>query len=453
MGRLVVFSNRLPVGDNPSGGLVFALKDTMDTQGGLWIGTAGDPSTAIESRLTEHPGANFKRLAMRLTGAEYQNYYLGYANSVLWPICHGRPDLLDIRPEYFADYQSVNARLAELSIPHLRDDDLIWVHDYHLIPLASELRKRGVKNKIGYFHHIPFPSAQNARALSNFSILAECFAEYDLVGLQTKSDVAASLEVFKSVAGTQILLNGKVKHGDNIAQIKSFPISIDVKAFAELAESANTGKERVLPSHQRLIIGVDRLDYSKGLPQRLRGFQQFLRERAADSPDVSLLQIAPPTRGSLSAYSDIRNELEALSGEVNGEFAAIGYTPVQYIHRAIPRDLLAGYYRRASVGLVTSLADGMNLVAKEYLAAQDPSDPGVLVLSRFAGAYEQLKDSAVGVNPYDATAIAEAIDRAMHMDLEERQQRHSAAMSSMVSEDIHWWTSNFVKSLEQASPI
>jgi len=451
MSRLVVFSNRLPVGDNPAGGLVIALRDTMDTMGGLWIGTAGDPNTAFDSRLVNHPGANFERLAMRLSGTEHQNYYLGYANSVLWPICHGRPDLLDIRPEYFESYLAVNSRLAELSVEHLEDDDVIWIHDYHLIPLASELRKRGIKNKIGYFHHIPFPSAQNIRALSHYEDLVGWFAEYDLVGLQTQRDVASCLEVFRSIMSTEILLNGKIKYGDNIAQVKSFPISIDVSTFAKIAANSLSGKERILPKNQRLIIGVDRLDYSKGLPQRLRGFQQFLKDKKSAEQNVSLLQIAPPTRGSLAAYSNIRNELEALSGEVNGEFATIGYTPVQYIHKPIERNLLAGYYRRASVGLVTPLADGMNLVAKEYLAAQDPTNPGVLVLSQFAGAYEQLQKTAVGVNPYDATSIAKAIEKAISMGLAERQDRHSEAMVQMQAQDIHWWTKSFLNSLARTS--
>ena len=449
-GRLVIFSNRLPVGDNPSGGLVVAMRETMDAQGGLWIGTAGEPNTAVESRLTQHPGANFERLSMRLTHREWAEYYLGYANSVLWPICHGRPDLLDIRPEFFSTYKSVNARLAEMSVEHLRDDDVIWIHDYHLIPLAMELRKRGVKNKIGYFHHIPFPSAANIMAMSNFAELADWFVEYDLVGLQTQRDVAACLEVFRSLPGTQILLDGQLKKDEKTVRVKSFPISIDVDNFAEMAATAVTSRSRVLPEDHRLIIGVDRLDYSKGLPQRLRGFQQFLRARDDNQPLVSLLQISPPTRESVTAYSDIRRELESLSGEVNGEFADIGYTPVQYIHRAVPRHDLAGYYRRASIGLVTSLADGMNLVAKEYVAAQDPDNPGVLILSSFAGAYEQMRDHVVGINPYDSDAVAKGLSVAVSMPLEDRKQRHRALMKDMRETDIAWWVNAYLKSLMAA---
>lgn len=448
-GRIVVFSNRLPVGDNPSGGLVVAMKDTMEARGGLWIGTAGEPHTGAETRLTDHPGATFDRLAMRLTRHEYRNYYLGYSNSVLWPLCHGRPDLLDIRPEFYTAYCEVNARLAELAVPHLRDDDVIWIHDYHLIPLASELRKRGVKNRIGYFHHIPFPSAQNIRALSHVIDLADWLVEYDLLGLQTQRDVAGCLEVFRLLEKTEILLNGRIKRGERVAQVRSFPISIDVAGFAKIAAEAGTGKTRVLPSNHRLIIGVDRLDYSKGLPQRLRGFQQFLGNRDPSRPKVSLLQIAPPTREAVAAYADIRAELEGLSGEVNGEFATIGYTPVQYIHRAIPRHQLAGYYRRASVGLVTSLADGMNLVAKEYIAAQDPANPGALVLSTFAGAYEQMSDFVIGVNPYDATSISSGIHKAINMRLPERKRRYEALMQQMEQTDIEWWTKSYLNALNR----
>lgn len=448
MSRLVVFSNRLPVGPNPSGGLVVALHDTMTSQGGLWIGTAGSPDTAAESRLTEHSGASFKRLSMRLTHDESQNYYLGYSNSVLWPICHGRPDLLDIRPGFYESYKSVNARLAELSAPHIRDDDVIWIHDYHLIPLAMELRKRGFLNRIGYFHHIPFPSAANAMALSNIDQLANWLTYYDLVGLQTQRDVAACFEVFRSLTGSEILLDGRIKRGQRSFRVKSFPISIDVKGFASTARQAVSSGKSILPPNHQLIIGVDRLDYSKGLPQRLRGFQQFLRSREKGEANVSLLQISPPTRESVRAYSDIRRELETLSGEVNGEFADIGYTPVQYIHRAIPRDDLAGYYRRATVGIVTSLADGMNLVAKEYIAAQDPDDPGALVLSRFAGAYEQMKDHVVSVNPYDAEDVAVGLHTAITMPVDERKRRYDALMSILEKTDVSWWVKSYLKSLD-----
>jgi len=425
------------------------MRETMDAQGGLWIGTSGEPNSAVDSRLTAHPGANFKRLSMRLTHQEHAEYYLGYANSVLWPICHGRPDLLDIRPAYFDTYKAVNERMAEMSIPHLREDDIIWVHDYHLIPLAMELRKRGVKNKIGYFHHIPFPSAANIMALSNFTELADWFVQFDLIGLQTQRDVAACLEVFRSLPDTQILLDGRLKKGVNDVRVKSFPISIDVDNFAQMAASAVTSRSRVLPANHRLIIGVDRLDYSKGLPQRLRGFQQFLRGRKDEDSLVSLLQISPPTRESVAAYSNIRRELESLSGEVNGEFADIGYTPVQYIHRSVPRHDLAGYYRRASIGLVTPLADGMNLVAKEYVAAQDPENPGVLVLSTFAGAYEQMKDHAIGINPYDSDSIAKGLNTAINMSLENRQERHQALMNDMRETDIAWWVKSYLTSLQK----
>ncbi len=454
--RLVVFSNRLPTGDTPSGGLVVALEKAVgvgdrDRPRSLWIGTAGDPALPAQSELRPLPGASFDRLALRLTPDEHRDYYLGYANSVLWPLCHGRPDLLDIRPEFRAAYSALNARLAEQSIPHLQPDDCVWVHDYHLIPLASELRKRGFKGPIGYFHHIPFPSAQNIRGISHAEQVSDWFVQYDLIGLQTQRDVSEALAVFRSIPGTELLLNGRIKRGRHTARIHSFPISIDVESFADLADKATSAKTRILPSDHKLIIGVDRLDYSKGLPQRLSGFRQFLRDRGAGENKVSLLQIAPPTREAVKAYSDIRTELERLSGEVNGEFAEIGYTPVQYLHRSVPRAEIAGYYRRANVGLVTSLADGMNLVAKEYVAGEDTQDPGVLVLSRFAGVHEQLGDFAVSVNPYDAVDVARGLSKAVAMPLPERRQRHSDAMRALRRQDVGWWSRTYLSALTAKS--
>lgn len=451
MSRLVIFSNRLPAGDNPSGGLVVALMKTMEAQGGLWIGTAGQPAEDIQSELTPHSGALFERLSMTLTPQEHTDYYLGYSNSVLWPLFHGRPDLLDIRPEFFESYKSTNTRLAALALPHLKDTDTIWIHDYHLIPLASELRKRGVKNNIGFFLHIPFPASAHARTLSHFDTLAEWLGDYDLVGLQTQRDVASALDSFKNVPRAEILLGGRIKIGDKITRISSFPISIDDAAFAKIARSAQTAKKRVLPNEHRLVIGVDRLDYSKGLPQRLRGFERFLASYGAARTKVSLLQIAPASRDTVSAYIDIRKELESLSGEINGIYGQIGYTPVQYLHKPVPREDLAGLYRRASVGLVTPLADGMNLVAKEYVAAQDPEDPGVLILSKLAGAYEQLGVGALGVNPYDASSIAEAIELAISMPLRERIDRYNKMMKVMGASNIDWWTRTFLDNLAEVA--
>lgn len=452
MTRLVVFSNRVPLGDKPSGGLVVALNDTMASRGGLWIGTetVREGSGNGPDALIDHPGASFERLAMALSPQEHASYYLGYSNSVLWPLFHGRADLLSVSVGQFTTYKFVNRRLAELSAPHLRPDDTIWIHDYHLIPLAHELRQLGVRNPIGFFLHIPFPAANGIRALSDNAEFLDWFSAYDLVGLQTQRDVANFIGAFRTLGRAELLSDGRLRFKNDFIQVASFPIGIDATGFRTAAEEAPELPE-ITTSAQKVMIGVDRLDYSKGLPHRLRGFQAFLRDRHVEADRIAFLQIAPPTREDVQAYKDIRRDLEQLSGEVNGEFGDIGYMPVQYIHRSIPRERLAGLFRRADIALVTPLNDGMNLVAKEYVAAQDEADPGVLILSRFAGAAEQLAEGALLINPYDAASIADGITRAVTMPLEERRTRHDAMWREIARHDNDWWTATFLQSLARAA--
>ena len=451
MSRLIVFSNRIPLGPNPSGGLVVAVGGAMKQRGGLWIGTRRAPDEPQRDQMQRHPDGPFERLSMALDDAEQDGYYAGYSNSVLWPLCHGRVDLLDMRPEFFNSYISVNQRLARLSAPHIQPEDIIWIHDYHLIPLAQELRQLGVSNPIGYFHHIPFPSAPNIAALSEPDLLAQWFAAYDLVGLQTARDVASCIEAFRSLGQCEMMSDGTLMHKGRRIRVEGFPVGIHAQSFRTLAE--NNPAPRVLTaSDQVLAIGVDRLDYSKGLPHKLRGLREYFRRNPESSTRLSLLQIASPTRESVSAYQDIRDELEGLSGEVNGDYGDIGYTPIQYIHRAVAREKVAGLFRASRIGLVTPLADGMNLVAKEYVAAQDPADPGVLVLSRFAGAAEQLECGAIMVNPHDPANVASGMEQALQMPLEERKARHARMWAVLDANGVDWWSDMFLQRLQTDRP-
>ncbi len=443
MGRLIVVSNRLPLGDTSSGGLVVALKDAL-TDGGVWIGNSGKIAKEPSSELRDHPGAPFQRLSFDLTRAEYRNFYLGYSNSVLWPLCHGRADLLELQPAYLEAYREVNRRIARMVADVAEPDDRIWVQDYHLFPLAHELRALGVEAPIGFFLHIPFPGPMEFQALSNGRELCQWIAAYDLMGLQASRDVASCLQVFRQVPGAQILLNGQLKLEDRIVRVASFPIAIDPVEFAHMAEKAPV---RTLSEEADLVIGVDRLDYSKGLPQRFRAFGHLLDDRPDLAGRVGLLQIAPPTREEVKAYQDIREELEQLSGRINGAHATLGWTPIRYIHRAVDRARLAGLFREARVGMVTPLADGMNLVAKEYVAAQNPEDPGVLVLSKFAGAVEQMSGGAIIVNPHDIAEMAEALAQALVMPLEERRRRYEAMAAVLRDQDIAWWRERFLSAL------
>ena len=449
MPRLVAVSNRIPLGDNPSGGLVVALEDALRTSGGLWVGFSGETVDEPSDDLTFHEGAAFGRASFDLTPQDHDEYYLGYSNSVLWPVCHGRADLMRILPEYLEGYRRVNERIARLLVPHLRPDDRIWVQDYQLFPLAQELRKQGFTGLIGHFLHIPFPGPTDCATLPNPDEVFEWLAHYDLAGFQAQRDLdhlaasARALTEFEQVSDNEFRIAGRsIRTG-------VFPIGIDAKAFITEAQAAREQDRMRTLTGSLSMIGVDRLDYSKGIPQRFRAFQYLLENDPSLTEKVMLLQIAPPTRESVDAYQQIREETEHLAGRVNGQFATVNWTPIRFIHRPIPRNELAGLYRQSRIGLVTPLADGMNLVAKEYVAAQDPADPGVLVLSRFAGAAEAMTEALI-INPHDPGELAQAMQQAITMPLDERRARHAALLRGVVEQDVGWWSATYLEALSQA---
>ena len=445
-GRLIVVSNRIPTEDIPSGGLVVAIHEALCDRGGIWIGAHPDLSDSPEESLIDLPSKAYDKKGFQVSPEEWSNFYLGYANSVLWPLFHHRNDLIKHKPGYASGYVAVNRRVAKMIAKIARPDDLIWVQDYHFLPLAQALRSEGVTSRIGFFLHIPFPARADLDALSEQREFHDWIAAFDLVGLQTKGDVARCLECFRAHPEGELLMDGRVKYGPRIFAVRSFPIGIDAQTFADEAQKEDGRALMNLSPREDLVIGVDRLDYSKGLPNRFRAFGRFLESRDEDDRRVTFLQIAPPTREEVLAYQDIRDELEGISGKVNGAHSEIDWTPIRYMHRAVPRARLAALYRAARVGLVTSLADGMNLVAKEYVAAQDPEDPGVLVLSRTAGAAEQMGE-AVLVNPYDVDNIARAIGTAISMDLEERRARHRNLREGVMRENIEAWTESVLDCL------
>ena len=444
MSRVVLVSNR--VSDlrkaAQAGGVAVALAYVARTRPSLWFGWNGEIKPAEETGVTEQAG---RVVTVPLSPTEHERYYLGYANSVLWPVFHNRLDLAQFEAGYFEQYTEVNRRLAALLQPMLRADDIIWVHDYHLIPFAIELRRLGVRNRIGFYLHIAFPPWQTFIAIPEHSELARCLAAYDLVGLQTKSDVSNLIDYLANGLQCNLAPDGRVRVFDRLLTIASFPIGIDVADFGrasrDVALVQGRGVER--------IIGVDRLDYTKGLPQKFRAFGQFLDTNAQYRRQVVLTQIAPPTRESVEAYLGIRQELDTLVGSINGRFGELDWVPIHYIHRSIPRRRLNAIYRSSRIALITPLRDGMNLVAKEYVAAQDPQDPGVLILSRFAGAAEDL-DQALIVNPYDVYATAEVIRTALEMRLAERCSRHRALMDVVERHDLAAWCQSFLTALARA---
>jgi len=444
--RLVIVSNRIPTEAEPAGGLIVALHECLTEIGGLWVGCAPDPVDVPTPGLTQIGEAAYRRATFDITPLEHEGFYLGYANSVLWPLFHRRLDLISVDGRHAEAYLAVNARVARLLADELAPDDLLWVHDYHFLPLAYELRRLGVTNRIGFFLHTPFPMSADLPALPQSDVFPDWMAAFDLVGLQTERDVAALLEMFRSDPEAEILLNGKLRRRGAEFQAMSFPIGINADEFGAQADLAGPDDPLALPAGEKLLIGVDRLDYSKGLVNRFEAFGAYLDRRDDGDPRATFLQIAPPSRGDLEAYRDIRAELESASGRLNGTHAALDWIPIQYICRPVPRGQVAGLLRRADVGLVTPLADGMNLVAKEYVAAQDPGDPGVLILSHFAGASEQMTQ-ALCVNPYDIDEMADAIRQALSMPLRERKDRHAALLAGVRERGITWWTQNYLARL------
>ncbi|WBU61136.1 alpha,alpha-trehalose-phosphate synthase (UDP-forming) [Paracoccus albus] len=446
MHRLVAVSNRLPLCDNPSGGLVVALQDALSNSGGLWIGFSGEQSEDPAETLTFHDGARFQRASFDLSEEDFDSYYLGYSNSVLWPAFHGRADLIEIDPVFLDGYRRVSEKIARMMVPHLKEDDRIWIQDYQLIPLAAALRKLGVTNRIGFFLHIPFPDPATCAALPNPKEMFEWLSQYDLIGFQAQRDVRNFTESAAQLAEIEMPGDDVIRLCQRETRAGAFPIGIDAAGFMGDARKAREEDRMRSLTNSKMMIGVDRLDYSKGIPQRFRAFQLLLENNPDLTEKVMLLQIAPPTRESVEAYQDIREETEHLAGRINGQFATVNWTPIRFIHRPIPRHELAGLYRQANVGLVTPLADGMNLVAKEYVAAQDVANPGVLILSRFAGAAETM-DEALIVNPHDPWDMADAMKRAINMTSNERRRRHSALLQNVVESDVAWWADNYLKKL------
>ena len=445
-GRLIVVSNRIPKGDVPAGGLIFAIHEALSEFGGLWIG-AGDPGGSAGDGLRSIGTGDYERRVFRITHEEHRRYYLGYANSVLWPLFHHRADLLAIEEGDFDAYQRVNARVARSLAEIVKPDDLIWIQDYHFLLVAQELRRLGVTNRIGLFLHIPFPNPSDVMALPQATQLADWIAAHDVFGLQTQRDVASVQEILRQDSECERTSDGLYRRKGRTFSVDAFPIGIDAVGFAEAAVVARVPR-LTIEKHAPLLLGVDRLDYSKGLVHRLEAFSHYLEHRRPDSPRPVLLQIAPTSRGDVAAYQEIRSELERTAGAINAYHSDLDWTPVRYVNRHIDRDVIAGLYRRANVALVTPLADGMNLVAKEFIAAQDPEDPGVLILSHFAGASEQMAQ-ALMVNPFDHGNFAAAIDRALTMPLAERRDRHKALRRTVFEQDISWWTRSYLARLAE----
>jgi trehalose 6-phosphate synthase len=459
MSRLICVSNRVgPLKDSAkAGGLAVGLVDALKQEGGVWFGWSGevtDQGTFGPMKRVEE--GRVVLATIDFSAEDYRDFYAGYTNRALWPIFHNRLDIADFDSRYEEAYRRVNERVAARLAPLIKPDDILWVHDYHYIPLGAELRRMGIENPIGFFLHIPFPPLEILSALPGSPALVRALFAYDLVGFQTDADRRRFVQFSTEELGAGKRGDGRLTLDGKMPFVGTFPIGIDADNFAQfaLSEEARRQYHRVkrMLAGRLQIIGVDRLDYTKGLPQRLRAYERLLEDYPENRGRASFLQLAPPSRADVGAYVDIRRELERLAGHINGRFAEFDWTPIRLIARAFPRRALAGLYRASRVGLVTPLLDGMNLVAKEYVAAQDPEDPGVLVLSRFAGAAEELSHALI-VNPYSPEAVAAALQSALHMSVEERKARWGALMERVRAQDAALWCRSFLGALARARTV
>jgi len=458
MSRLIVVSNRVSAPKDPAsgsvGGLAMALSAALRKYDGLWFGWSGETIEQFTGELNIEDRAGVTVATVDLEPQDVDEYYNGYANKTLWPLFHHRVDLTAYERSYGEGYERTNRRFAEVLQPLIQPDDIIWIHDYHMIPMARDLRRLGVKNKIGFFLHTPWPARQLLVTLPHHRRLVESMFYFDLIGFHTQEWLGLFERYVEVEARGRVSPDHVIEAFGRRVQGGVFPIGIDVDGFLAARDSVLGGKtyDRMAASaaFRSMIVGVDRLDYSKGLEQRLLGFEQFLEDNPAMRGEVFLLQVTPISRDDVDTYQDIRGRLDALAGRINGAYADMDWQPIRYLNRTFRRDQLAGLYRAAKVGLVTPLRDGMNLVAKEYVAAQNPEDPGVLILSRFAGAAEQMGEALL-VNPFSREELSEAIKKALTMPLKERIRKWEALMQVVRDTDVGIWRDSYVGALRKVA--
>lgn len=453
MSRLVAISNRvsLPRRGTVPGGLAVGLLAAMRARGGLWFGWSGQVGAreSEEPEIVSRNGISFATIDLEET--EFTHFLNGFSNGALWPTFHYFLETVHFSDEDYAGYLQVNRRFATALRPLLRDDDLLWVHDFHLIPLVRALREQGAQQPAAFFLHVPFPHVEALRVLPVYGELVNAMLTYDVLGFQTQTDVDSFRSAVLQLHGPEALLpDGSVRAGERRVVLDAYPIGVDVDAIQrEAVESQSSEDVRRMTTGllgRRLMIGVDRLDYSKGLASRFRAYERFLETHPDNLGRITYLQIAPLSRTDLRAYSRIRRELEQTAGRINGRFAETDWTPIRYLNRNFPHDTLMGFFRAAQVGLVTPVRDGMNLVAKEFVAAQDSEDPGVLILSSLAGAARELS-GALQVNPHDTRGVALAIQVALSMPLTERLERHAANLAVLRRNDIAAWHTRMISAL------
>ena len=466
--RLVIVSNRLPVsmcqredGEwevNPSsGGLVSALTPVLRDRGGIWLGWPGmqEGGNLDELLAKGSEGTGYSLKPVTLTEEDISLYYFGFSNEVLWPLFHDLQSRCNFKPSYWLSYQQVNNKFAEAILRNSNQDDYIWVQDYHLMLVAKSLQAMGEERSIGFFSHIPFPSPDIFNKLPWRLQILKALLAYDLIGFQTMRDrnnfIHCAEMLIKGLQSDTRRQISTVSLQNHDTKVGVFPISIDFRNFSLSAAQTVVRNRSVELSNAipncKIILGVDRLDYSKGIPEKLRAFEYALKRYENLHGRVTFIQIVVPSRVDIPEYVNLKNEIEGLVSSINGKYAQAGWIPVNYMFRSLERTELLAYYRAARIALVTPLKDGMNLVSKEYCAANTNSE-GVLILSEFAGAAAQLHRNALMVNPYDTEGVANAIYHAYQMPEKEQQLRMNRLRSSIARRDIYWWVNLFLRTSE-----
>jgi len=461
MSRLLLVSNRLPVTVKAekehvsvvrsAGGLATGLSGPHERSGGLWIGWPGDVSrlssaqrAEVESQLTK-----LRCVPLYLSAGEVSRYYEGYSNRSLWPLCHYLLDRIPRQERDWDTYAKVNERFADMAARHYRPGDTIWVHDYQLMLVPGLLRQRLPEARIGYFHHIPFPSDEIFRTLPHREELLRGLLGADVVGFHTPSYVHHFSNSLLRLLGLETDMD-HVTHEGRTVRLGAFPMGIDAAAFERLAHDPGVlGEVSVIQERgvgQRLLLGIDRLDYTKGIPRRLLAVQRLLEREPAWRGRLRLIQVAVPSRTQVEDYAAYREKVDELVGRINGQYGTVHSVPIHYLYRSFNERQLVGLYRAADVMLVTPTRDGMNLVAKEFCAAR-PDEEGVLILSEFAGSAPELREALI-VNPYDIEGMADAIEYALEMPVEERRKRMRSMRAQVKAHDVHWWVGHFLDTLQ-----
>jgi trehalose 6-phosphate synthase len=460
LARLVLVSNRVAIpgreGGSQAGGLAVAMHSILRRHPGIWFGWSGEVATKSNSQVRTIQRGHQSYVTTDLIEEDYREYYNAYANRVLWPILHYRLDLAEFSRRDLGGYMRVNQTFAVELSKFLQPDDVIWVHDYHLFPLGRALRDRGHRNKIGFFHHIPFPPPELLTALPNHEQLVPAMCHYDLVGFQTKIDAGNFVLYLRNECRMPSLDQYTYQTTERTVRVGVFPVGVETAQLSRLARRAVQAPfvRDVVESlaDRTMIIGVDRSDYSKGIALRMEAFDRFLSTHADWRGKVTYLQITPKTRSEIQEYADMERQIDETAGRINGRYGEASWTPIRYVKRVHSRAVLAGFYRYARAALVTPLRDGMNLIAKEYVSAQDAENPGVLVLSRFAGAAVEL-EAALLVNPYDPDSVGTAIARALSMSLDERRARYEAMFQVLLENNVKSWGDRFLANLTRPSNL